>query len=56
LTFARPLVPFDRDKAVAMAKEVNPHLELFYTSATTGDGLDTWSAFLRELVKRTKAE
>ena len=42
-----PYVPFDVDKAVAFAREVNPELEFFFTSALTGEGLDTWYDFLR---------
>ncbi|MEJ2217339.1 MAG: hydrogenase nickel incorporation protein HypB [Gemmatimonadota bacterium] len=42
-----PYVPFDVDKAVACAHEVNPELEFFFTSALTGEGLHTWYAFLR---------
>lgn len=44
-----PFVPFERDKAVAIAREVNPDLQFFFTSAVTKEGLDAWFAFLREL-------
>ncbi|MDE3053496.1 MAG: hydrogenase nickel incorporation protein HypB [Gemmatimonadota bacterium] len=44
-----PYVPFDVDRAVAFAREVNPHLQFFFTSATTGSGLDAWYDFLRDL-------
>ncbi len=47
-----PYLPFDQDKAVACAREVNPELEFFFTSALTGAGLDTWYDFLRRLVRR----
>jgi hydrogenase nickel incorporation protein HypB len=50
-----PHVPFDVDRAVAFAHEVNPDLEFFFTSALTGEGLDTWYAFLRAHA-RTPAE
>ena len=43
-----PYVPFDVDRAVAYAREVNPDLRFFFTSALTGDGLDEWFGFLRE--------
>lgn len=43
-----PYVPFDVDRAVAFAREVNPDLRFFHTSALTGQGLDTWFSFLRE--------
>ncbi|HXI21901.1 MAG TPA: hydrogenase nickel incorporation protein HypB [Gemmatimonadales bacterium] len=42
-----PYVPFDVDRAIACAREVNPGLEFFFTSGTTGVGLDTWCDFLR---------
>ncbi len=48
-----PYLPFDQEKAVACAREVNPDLEFFFTSALTGAGLDTWYAFLRRLVRGT---
>ena len=44
-----PYVPFDVDRAVAFAREVNPHLQFFFTSATTGSGLDEWCDFLLDL-------
>ncbi len=42
-----PYVPFDVDRALAYAREVNPELQFFLTSALTGEGLDQWFAFLR---------
>lgn len=42
-----PYVPFDVERAVAFAREVNPDLNFFFTSALTGEGLDTWYKFLR---------
>jgi hydrogenase nickel incorporation protein HypB len=44
-----PYVPFDVDRAVAFAREVNPDLQFFFTSTTTGSGLDEWCDFLRRL-------
>jgi hydrogenase nickel incorporation protein HypB len=46
-----PYVPFDVDRAVACAKEVNPDLEFFFTSALSGEGLDGWYGFLRSQVR-----
>jgi hydrogenase nickel incorporation protein HypB len=51
-----PYVPFDVDTALACAREVNPDLEFFQTSALTGEGLDAWYGFLREQVRRSAAE
>jgi hydrogenase nickel incorporation protein HypB len=44
-----PYVPFDMDRAVAYAREVNPDLRFFFTSALTGDGMEDWYDFLAEL-------
>jgi len=43
-----PHVPFDVERALACAREVNPDLRFFHTSALTGEGMDEWFAFLRE--------
>lgn len=45
-----PHLTFDMDKAVTCAREVNPDLEFFHTSSTTGDGLEAWYDFLRRAV------
>ncbi|MBS1241200.1 MAG: hydrogenase nickel incorporation protein HypB [Gemmatimonadetes bacterium] len=45
-----PYVPFDVDQAVAFARQVNPDLEFFRTSALTGAGMDAWYDFLRTQV------
>ena len=50
-----PYVPFDLDKAVAFARQVNPELQFFFTSAHTGEGLESWFAFLREQVRAASA-
>jgi len=42
-----PHVPFDVDRALGFARDVNPALEFFQTSALTGEGLDAWLGFLR---------
>ncbi len=44
-----PYLPFDVDQAVAYAREVNPELRFFFTSALTGEGMDGWYEFLLEL-------
>lgn len=44
-----PHVPFDLDRAVHCAKEVNPDLEFFLLSALTGQGLQDWYDFLTSL-------
>jgi hydrogenase nickel incorporation protein HypB len=46
-----PHLRFDLDRAVANAREVNPELRFFFTSALTGEGLAEWCDFLREQVR-----
>jgi hydrogenase nickel incorporation protein HypB len=41
-----PHVSFDVGAAMAYAREVNPELQFFFTSALTGEGLDEWLDFL----------
>jgi len=50
-----PHVPFDRELAVRHARSINPALEFFFTSALTGEGLDTWCDFVRASTRRTPA-
>lgn len=45
-----PYVPFDLDAALRCALSVNPALDLFVTSALTGEGMDEWYDFLRDAV------
>lgn len=44
-----PYLPFDMDRAVACAREVNPDLRFFHTSALTGEGMEEWYDFLATL-------
>jgi len=46
-----PHLDFDVDKAIAFAREVNPDLRFFLTSARTGEGLEEWFDFLRQQVR-----
>ncbi len=46
-----PYLPFDLDRAVECAREVNPELQFFFTSALTGEGLPAWYDFLRSLIR-----
>ena len=45
-----PHVPFSVEKAVDFARQVNPDLTFFFTSALRADGMDEWYAFLRSRV------
>ncbi len=42
-----PHLDFDLDLAVRYAREINPALRFFFTSARSGEGLDEWFQFLR---------
>lgn len=44
-----PHLDFDPELALAYARQVNPALRFFFTSARTGEGLDEWLDFLRSL-------
>jgi hydrogenase nickel incorporation protein HypB len=48
-----PHLRFDLDQAVANARQVNPELRFFFTSAITGEGMDQWYGFLRNQVRAT---
>ena len=41
-----PHVPFDVDRAVEFARQVNPDLRFFHTSSVDGTGLEAWYDFL----------
>jgi len=46
-----PYLDFDVTSAMANAREVNPELRFFLTSARTGEGLEEWFDFLRSQVR-----
>ncbi len=46
-----PYVNFDVDKAKDYALRVNPNLKFFEVSATKGDGMKEWYAYLKSKVK-----
>ncbi len=50
-----PHVPFKVERAVEFARQVNPALEFFFTSAVLDGGLDEWYGFLRARVRRGTA-
>lgn len=41
-----PYLNFDVEKCLAAAREVNPEIEILLVSATRGDGMDAWLAWL----------
>lgn len=42
-----PYVPFDRDRCLDYARQVNPHIQIFQVSAMSGEGLRDWYEWLR---------
>jgi hydrogenase nickel incorporation protein HypB len=45
-----PYLDFDVQKCIAYAKEVNPQIQIFQVSTTTGVGLDNWYKWLAEKI------
>lgn len=43
-----PYLNFDLDRCIAYARQVNPAIEIFQVSATTGEGLPLWYSWLQE--------
>ena len=41
-----PFLDFDVDQAIAYARRVNPKLEVIRTSATSGEGMEEWLAWI----------
>jgi hydrogenase nickel incorporation protein HypB len=42
-----PHLDFDMAVAIANARQINPSLQFFFTSARTGEGMEEWYSFLR---------
>lgn len=51
-----PHVSFDLKAAMGFARDVNPMIQFFVTSSTSGEGLDDWMQFLRERVRRVRSQ
>jgi len=43
-----PYVPFNVDRCIGYARQINPALKVFQVSVLKGDGMDEWYSFLRE--------
>ncbi|SUT94028.1 hydrogenase nickel incorporation protein HypB [Actinobacillus lignieresii] len=41
-----PYLNFDLEKCIAYAKQVNPNIQIFCLSATSGEGMETWLDWL----------
>ncbi|MFO0845336.1 MAG: hydrogenase nickel incorporation protein HypB [Gemmataceae bacterium] len=50
-----PYVPFDVERCLDFARQVNPRLKVFQVSATRGDGLAEWYAWLKEAAPRARS-
>lgn len=51
-----PHLTYNVDAAVAYARRVNPGIEVLQVSATSGEGMTPWLAYLRRGLDRTKAQ
>lgn len=47
-----PYLKFDIEKLKDYARKVNPNLQFFEVSATSGEGLDSWYQFLKKSLKK----
>jgi hydrogenase nickel incorporation protein HypB len=43
-----PYVPFNVDRCIGYARQVNPALRVLQLSVLKGDGMDAWYSYLRE--------
>ena len=43
-----PYVPFNVDRCLAYARQVNSHIRVIQVSALRGDGLEEWYDWIRE--------
>lgn len=50
-----PYVEFDVQRCIEYAQQVNPQIQIFQLSATTGAGLDNWYTWLSEKVTKSSA-
>ncbi|MGB9864187.1 MAG: hydrogenase nickel incorporation protein HypB [Candidatus Saccharicenans sp.] len=51
-----PYLPFDADRVTAEALEINPKLEVFRTSALTGEGIEAVCTFLEKKLQELRGE
>ncbi|MGB9906912.1 MAG: hydrogenase nickel incorporation protein HypB [Candidatus Saccharicenans sp.] len=49
-----PYLPFDTDRVTAEALEINPKLEVFRTSALTGEGIEAICTFLEKKLQELR--
>lgn len=51
-----PYLPFDADRATAEALEINPKLEVFRTSALTGEGIEPLCQYLEKKLQELRTQ
>ena len=49
-----PYLSFDVERCIAYARQVNPEIEVMQVSATTGQGMEPWLAWVRAGVRRAR--
>jgi hydrogenase nickel incorporation protein HypB len=47
-----PYINFDLDRCIAYARQVNPAIEIFQVSATSGAGLPLWYGWLQAQIQK----
>ena len=48
-----PYLKFDVEKLIENTKKVNPNIQFFEVSATSGEGMETWYEFLRSKIVKS---
>lgn len=51
-----PYLPFDAERVTAEALEINPKLEVFRTSALTGEGIDALCQYLEKKLQELRTQ
>lgn len=51
-----PYLPFDADRVTAEALEINPKLEIFRTSALTGEGIESLCQYLEKKLQELRTK
>lgn len=46
-----PVFDFDEEEFVSSVKQLNPRVPIFKISATKGDGVDAWTAWLADRIR-----
>lgn len=49
-----PYTDFDMNRVQAEIRTINPEIQIFVTAAVTGEGVEAWCLWLREIVRRKR--